>query len=145
MIPSKVTDIWHHKKTVVQNIPLFISRISAGIPFPADSTIDQKIDLNEFLIQNSTATFFVRVEGTSMIDAGIHPGDLLVVDKSIDPLPNNIVIAVVDGEFLVKRYITEHGVPYLIADNPSCGRVDLKEGMQVELWGVVKYAIHKAL
>jgi DNA polymerase V len=78
-----------------------------------------------------------------MIDAGIHPGDILIVDKSIDPLPNNIVIAVVGGEFLVKRLISECGVKYLVPDNPDFGRIELREDDKVEIWGVVTYVIHK--
>ncbi len=66
-----------------------------------------------------------------MIDAGIHPGDILIVDKSLDPLPNNIVIAVIGGEFLVKRLITECGVKYLVPDNPAFERIELREGDQV--------------
>ena len=76
-----------------------------------------------------------------MTDAGIHPGDILIVDKSIDPLPNNS--AVVGGEFLVKRIITEGGVRCLVADNPDFGRIELSEGDQVEIWGVVKWVVHK--
>ena len=93
--------------------------------------------------KSPTEAFFVRVEGTSMVDAGIHPGDILIVDKSIDPLPNNIVIAVVDGEFLVKRLITECGVRCLMADNPDSGRIELREGDQVEIWGVVTWVVSK--
>jgi len=126
-----------------RHLPLFTCPISAGPPFPADTTIDQSIDLNEFLIRNLTATFFVMVEGKSMVNAGIHPGDILIVDKSIDPLPNNIVIAVVDGEFLVKRLITECGVKYLVPDNPDFGRIELRKDSQVELWGVVTWVVHK--
>lgn len=78
-----------------------------------------------------------------MVNAGIHPGDILIVDKSIDPLPNNIVIAVVDGEFLVKRLITECGEPVLVGDSPEYGRIELQKGSQVELWGVVAWVIKK--
>ncbi len=78
-----------------------------------------------------------------MIDAGIHYGDILIVDKSIDPLPDNIVIAVVGGEFLVKRLITECGVRCLVADNPDFGRIEIGEGYQVEIWGVVTWVVHK--
>jgi DNA polymerase V len=109
-----------HKRST-HSTSLFASPISAGPQSPADRTIDHNIDLNEFLIKNPTATFFVRVEGTSMIDAGIHPGDILIVDKSLDPSPNNfmitvaVAVAVVGGEFLVKRLITECGEKYLMA------------------------------
>ncbi len=78
-----------------------------------------------------------------MIDAGIHPGDILIVDKSIDPFPNNVVIAAVGKEFLVKRLITEGGVKYLMADNPDFGRIEIGEGMDVEIWGVVTWVVHK--
>ena len=78
-----------------------------------------------------------------MIDAGIHPGDILIVNKSIDPLPNNIVIAVVGGEFLVKRLITECGVRCLMADNPDFGKIAIGEGDQVEIWAVVTWVVHK--
>lgn len=78
-----------------------------------------------------------------MIDAGIHPGDILIVDKSLDPLPNNIVIAVIGGEFLVKRLITECGSWILVGDNPDFGKIELREGDLVEIWGVVVWVIHK--
>lgn len=78
-----------------------------------------------------------------MLNAGIHPGDILIVDKSIDPLPNNIVIAVVDGEFLVKRLITECGERFLVGDSQDYGRIELRKDSQVELWGVVTWAVHK--
>ncbi len=78
-----------------------------------------------------------------MVNAGIHPGDILIVDKSIDPLPNNIVIAVMDGEFLVKRLITECGERFLVGDSPDYGKIELRKGSQVELWGVVTWVVHK--
>ena len=78
-----------------------------------------------------------------MLNAGIHPGDNLIVDKSIDPLPSNIVIAVVGGEFLVKRLSAEGGVRYLMADNPDFAKIELREGDQVEIWGVVSWVVHE--
>lgn len=78
-----------------------------------------------------------------MINAGIHPGDILIVDKSLDPRPNNIVIASIDGEFLVKRLITECGTKYLVPDNPAAERIELSENDQVEIWGVVTWVVHK--
>jgi len=126
-----------------QQYLLFSSPLSAGPPFPADNAIGQSIDLNEFLIKNPTATFFIRVEGESMLNAGIHPGDILIVDKSLDPRPNNIVIASIDGEFLVKRLITECGTKYLVPDNPAVERIELSKNDQVEIWGVVTWVVHK--
>jgi len=143
MSEAEAIDTWQPEIKTKHKIPIFISAVNAGQPLSADSAIDQHIDLNEFLIKNPTATFFVRVEGRSMVNAGIHPGDILIVDKSIDPLPNNIVIAVVDGDFLVKRLITECGERFLVGDSPDYGRIELRKGSQVELWGVVTWVVHK--
>lgn len=139
----RVIDVSKVSSSEKRHLPLFVSAVSAGAPFSADSTIDQSIDLNEFFIKNPTSTFFVRVEGTSMINAGIHHEDILIVDKSLDPLPNNIVIAVVDGEFLVKRLITECEERYLVPDNPDFGRIEISKNSQAEIWGVVVWVIHK--
>ncbi len=143
MSETKAVDAWRHEGRIKREIPLFTATISAGSPSSADNSIDQKIDLNELLIKNPTATFFVRVEGTSMIDAGIHPGDILIVDKSLDPQPNSVVVAAINGEFLVKRYITENGIPFLVPDNPAFERIELKGDMQAEVWGVVTFVLHK--
>jgi DNA polymerase V len=143
MSKAKAVDIWQHKCRIEQEIPLFTATISAGSPSSADNSIDQKVDLNELLIKNSTATFFVRVEGNSMVDAGIHPDDILIVDKSLEPQPNNVVIAVINGEFLVKRLITENGIPFLVPENPSFDRIELRDDMQADIWGVVTFVIHK--
>ena len=83
--------------------PLFSSGVSAGFPSPADDYIDRQLDLNELLIKKPAATFFIRVAGDSMIGAGIHHDDILIVDRSLEPANNKIVIAVVDGELTVKR------------------------------------------
>ncbi|HPC48368.1 MAG TPA: translesion error-prone DNA polymerase V autoproteolytic subunit, partial [Deltaproteobacteria bacterium] len=86
------------------SVPLYTARVSAGFPSPADAFVDGRLDLNEHLVAHPAATFFVRVEGTSMIDAGIHPGDILIVDRALEPRNGSVVVAVLDGEFTVKRY-----------------------------------------
>lgn len=125
-------------------IPLFTARVSAGFPSPADDFIDRALDLNEFLIEHPAATFFVRVEGTSMIGAGIHPGDILIVDRALEPSPGSIVVAVLDGEFTVKRFQFSGGRPCLMAENAEFPPIELNADMTVEIWGVVTYVIHKA-
>jgi DNA polymerase V len=125
-------------------VPLFTAGISAGFPSPADDFIDKALDLNEFLVAHPAATFFVRVEGTSMIDAGIRPGDILIVDRAIEPRPGSIVIAVVEGEFTVKRFHQTEGRCFLLAENPGFRPIEITEGMHAEVWGVVTYVIHKA-
>lgn len=141
MQETKVAEFFHPGNSSIQ-IPLSASPVSAGKPADADSQVDQLVDLNELLITNPTASFFVRVEGNSMMP-GIHPGDICIVNKALDPLPNSIVIAILDGEFLVKRYIVRDGRPYLMADNPLFkNTIDLEKYANAEIWGVVTWVIH---
>lgn len=125
-----------------QALPLFLARIAAGFPSPADDFIDRKLDLNEFLIKHPAATFFVRVEGDSMINAGIHSGDILIVDRAIEPTGNKIVIAILDGELTVKRIQRVKDKFYLVPENPSFEPMEVNENMNFEVWGVVSYVIH---
>ena len=139
-----ITKIWGIEGKTRLEIPLFTTGISAGFPSPADDFIDKSLDLNEFLIAHPSATFFVRVEGTSMIEADIHPGDILIVDRSLEPKSGSIVIALLNGEFTVKRFRRSKGRSYLFAENPSFTPIEITDGMHVEVWGVVTYVIHKA-
>jgi DNA polymerase V len=139
----RVSAIWGFEARSKLEIPLFTAGVSAGFPSPADDFIDKTLDLNEFLISHPSATFFVRAEGTSMIEAGIHPGDILIVDKALEASPGSIVIAVIEGEFTVKRFQRTEGRCFLLAENPSFKPIEITEGMRVEVWGVVTYVIHK--
>ena len=139
-----VKEVWGFCRRTGLKIPLFTARVSAGFPSPADDFIDKALDLNEFLIEHPSATFFVRVEGTSMIDAGIHPGDVLIVDRAREPAPGSIVIAVLDGGFTVKRFQVKNGRSFLAAENADFAPIELSGDMIVEVWGVVTYVIHKA-
>ena len=141
---TRVSAIWGFEAGEKLEIPLFTAGVSAGFPSPADDFIDKKLDLNEFLISHPSATFFVRAEGTSMIEAGIHPGDILIVDKALEAGSGSIVIAVIEGEFTVKRFQRTEGRCFLLAENPSFKPIEITEGMRVEVWGVVTYVIHKA-
>lgn len=123
-------------------IPLCSSTISAGFPSPADEYLEGKIDLNQYLIPHPLATFLVRVSGNSMIGAGIHEGDLLVVDRSLEPRDGKVVIAVIDGELMVKRLRYRGNRPYLYAENPDYSPVAITEAMEFQIWGVVTSAIH---
>jgi DNA polymerase V len=139
----RIGEMWGFGGKKKLKIPLFTTRISAGFPSPADDFIDKTLDLNEFLITHPSATFFVRVEGTSMIDAHIHPGDILIVDKALEPASGSVVIAVLDGEFTVKRYLRKGKKTFLMPENPEFPPVEIGENMTVEIWGVVTYVIHK--
>jgi DNA polymerase V len=139
----RVEEIWGFEGKTALKIPLFTARVSAGFPSPADDFIDRTLDLNEFLITHPSATFFVRVEGTSMVDAHIRPGDILIVDKAMEPASGNIVIATLDGEFTVKRFQRKGKRSYLLPENPDFAPMEITENMTVEIWGVVTYVIHK--
>lgn len=132
---------------VLSQIPLdlYAAKVSAGFPSPSTDYLEGKLDLNEHLIKNPPATFFVRVSGDSMIGAGIHPDDILVVDRSIEPKSGKIVIAVVDGELTVKR-LQRSSVGnnvYLVPENPKYNKITITEEMCFQVWGVVTYVIHK--
>jgi DNA polymerase V len=124
--------------------PLF-SAVQAGFPSPADDFMEKMLDLNEHLIQHPAATFFVRVEGDSMMGAGILKGDILIVDRSIEAVSERIVIAVINGEFTVKRLKMENGKISLEAENPNYPPISIKKEWDFQIWGVVTYIIHQAL
>lgn len=124
--------------------PLFLSPIRAGFPSPADDFVEKKLDLNEFLIKNPPSTFFVKVEGDSMIEANIFSGDILIVDRSLDASDKKIVIASLMGEFTVKRIRILNNEIFLEAENPKYPSIKVTKEMDFEIFGVVTYIIHKA-
>lgn len=128
---------------VKYHLPLFLSAVKAGFPSPADDFIEKKLDLNEHIIKHPAATYFVRVSGHSMIKAGIQDGDLLVVDRSIEPTPGKIVIAAIDGHLTVKRLKKHKGNVYLVAENEDFKPIKLTAEHDVLIWGVVIYVLHK--
>lgn len=123
--------------------PLYSHSISAGFPSPADDYIEDRLDLNELLVSNKSATFFLRVKGDSMVNAGIHHGDIIVVDRSLQAGHRSIVVAVVDGELTVKRLISRNGSAELHAENPKYAPICLQEGQELTLWGVVTSSVHQ--
>jgi DNA polymerase V len=124
-------------------ISLVSSRINAGFPSPAMDFAEEQIDLNEELIKNPYSTFFVRVAGESMRNAGIYNGDLLVIDKSIEPTNGKIAICCLNGEFTVKRLLFEKDKITLIAENESFASTVITKEHDFEIWGVVTHAIKK--
>ena len=126
-------------------IPLLIDSISAGFPSPADDYTEENIDLNEHLISNPFSTFFLRVKGHSMVNAGIKDNDLIIVDKSLRAKTGNIIIAMVDGEFTIKRLSIKNDELYLKAENNNYPDFRFKNHIDVQIWGVVIYSIHSYL
>ena len=123
-------------------LPLFTGKVAAGFPSPADDYIEKTLDLNELLIQKPAATFFVRAEGESMLGAGIHPNDILVVDRSIEPVSGKIVICALNGELTVKRLKNNEGMLALGAENPDYPDIVIDGDMDMVVWGVVTNVIH---
>lgn len=131
------------KKKETKLPPLMASAVVAGFPSPADQYTEKDLDLNELMIANPPATFFLRVAGDSMIGAGIHEGDLVVVDKSLNARTGDIVIARVDGDFTVKYFRRRGRRVYLESANPAFPPIDFSQGMELTIWGVVIGVVRK--
>lgn len=123
-------------------LPVFLGRLPAGFPSPSDDYLEGTLDLNRHLIKHPAATFFVRVSGDSMIGAGIHSGDLLVVDRSLEPIDGHVIVAALDGELTVKRLSTQGAKIRLIPENPTHQPLNVHPTQSFEIWGVVTNVIH---
>lgn len=134
-------DFYHARIDNKQSIPIFTS-ISAGFPSPAEGFYE-KIDLNEWIIKSRASTFFIRVQGDSMRYAGIFSNDILVIDRSITAKHRDIVVAVYNYEFTVRRIIIDEGQISLETANTNYSSIKLIPGTQFEIWGVVTHVIHK--
>ncbi|MGA9697856.1 MAG: translesion error-prone DNA polymerase V autoproteolytic subunit [Acinetobacter sp.] len=140
---NEITDIRQFDPVTKIEIPLVTERVQAGFPSPAQDYIDKKLDLNDFLINNANATFIVRANSLSMLNAGIDINDALIVDRSIEAQHRDIVIACVDNEFTVKRLIIDAKGCWLKAENEGYPDIHPQEGQQFEIWGVVTNVIKK--
>ena len=127
----------------VLDIPFYQSNVSAGFPSPAEDFMDLDLNLQEYLVQHPSATFCVRVIGDSMENAGIYSGDVMVVDRALEPQNNTIVLAVLDGEFTVKRIQKKGQELYLSPENSKFKPIQITEEMNFQVWGVVTHIIHK--
>ncbi|MFM8983508.1 MAG: LexA family protein [Spartobacteria bacterium] len=124
-------------------IPLVSAKVQAGFPSPADDHMERSLDLNEHLVANPASTFFVRVQGDSMRDAGICDGDILVVDRSLEPKDRQIVVAMLDGDFTVKRLRKREGKVFLEAENSAYPPIEVSGGQELVIWGAVTFVIHQ--
>jgi len=123
-------------------MPMSTIDVLAGFPSPAADHLETRLDLTRHLVKHPSATFLARVEGDSMIGAGIYHGDLLVVDRSLTASSGRVVVAVVNGEHTVKRYYQEGGQQWLAPENPNYKPLELTEGLDWSLWGVVTASVH---
>lgn len=128
----------------LNNVPLYGDTVPAGFPSPADDYLDMDLNLHDYLVQHPSATFCVRAIGDSMVDAGIHSSDVMVVDRALNPKNNDIVLAVVNGEFTVKRIKKNENELYLMPANDNYRPIKITEEMNFQVWGVVTFIIHKA-
>lgn len=143
MKDKKILNFFIPKKENGEGQWLAEERISAGFPSPADDFKEVRISLDRELIRNKDSTFYARVSGDSMIEAGLDDGDLLIIDRSSNPENGKIAICLVDGEFTVKRIKKEKNKFYLIPENKKYKVIELKEENQLIIWGIVEYVIKK--
>lgn len=138
---SDVSSIIVIEPSMRMSITVAIEKVSAGFPSPAQDYIDKKIDMNEHLIQNECATFIVKVASLSMINAGIDIDDELIVDRSLDAKHRDIIVALVDNDFTVKRLMIDETGVWLKAENPEYSNIYLNDGQQLEIWGIVTFVL----
>ncbi|QIN32765.1 LexA family protein [Legionella longbeachae] len=139
---SKITHIQRVlEEGVIYKLPLYGCKVRAGFPSPADDYIESYLDLNNHLIAHPASTFFVRASGEAMIKAGIADGDLLIVDRSVEPTHGRIVIAALNGELTVKRLSLKPGQTQLIPENDSYEPINVTEELELVIWGVVIHNI----
>ena len=140
-----IARIMSYEEGIELELPMYKSEIKAGFPSPASDYIESTLDLNKFLIKHPSATFFVRVEGDSMIDAGIHSGDILIVDRAVQAEKQKIVIAAVNGELTVKRIWYDGDRLILQSGNINFTPIEITPDMDFHIRGVVTYVIHKPI
>ena len=136
-------DFYSVDKTAFEKIPLFEGSVSAGFPSPADDFKELRISIDQEVVRNEEATFYARVSGESMQGAGLDDGDLLVIDRSLEPVDNKIAVCFIDGEFTVKRLKVNKDEVLLIPENPKYQSIKVTEENELIIWGVVTYVVKK--
>ena len=124
-------------------IPFLKFTAHAGFPSPAEDFLEPGLNLNQYLIQNSAATFCVKVKGDSMVGSKITTGDILIVDRSLSPQNQNIILAILNCNFVVKKLLISNNDFYLLSDNKYANKIKINSEMEFYVWGVVTYVIHK--
>jgi len=143
MYKNKNLDLFKSIKNKQILTPIFLDSVSAGFPSPATDYMENKLDLNEYLIKHPAATFIVKAKGSSMTDARIISGDLLIVDRSISPKNDDIVIASIFGDLTVKKLKKKQNSFFLLSANSDYPSIEVKEEMECFIWGVITYIIHE--
>jgi DNA polymerase V len=138
-----VTELWACEENMPgASCPLAGVPVEAGFPSPADDYIEKQLDLNQLMVNHPEATFFMRVQGDSMVEAGIHTGDILVVDRSQEAKEGSVIVAVLDGEFTVKQLRRRDGHILLVPANQRYHTIRVTSEQDFQVWGVVSYVVH---
>ena len=140
---GSISEIWFADDSRSIELPYYDTRVQAGFPSPAEDHLEERLDLNTLVIENPSATFFVRVAGESMKDIGITDGDILVVDRSIEYWENRIVVAVIDSEFTIKRFTSQNKTVILEVENSDYPAIEITPEMDFSVWGVVCWTLKK--
>lgn len=142
---NKQLSFYLMKNAKLSSVPVLGDAVPAGFPSPAEDYLDMDLNLHDYLVRNPAATFCVRVSGGSMVSADIKSGDVMVIDRALDPINNSIVLAVLNGEFTVKRIKKRANELYLIEDNEQYQPMKITKDVDFQVWGVVTFIIHKAI
>jgi len=135
-------EIYKAHKGPTLTLDLYSNPVSAGFPSPAEDHLDSSLDLNEYLIKHPSATFYIYAKGHSMNDVGIYDGDVMIVDRALEAKSKDIIIAVINGEFTVKRIYIKNNSIYLIPENKTFKSILIEDDMDFQIWGVVTHTIH---
>ena len=134
---------FHPNQEKPKQLHLAQEGVSAGFPSPADDFKELRISIDQEVVRNEEATFYARVSGESMLGAGLEDGDLLVIDRSLEPKDNKIAVCFIDGEFTVKRLKVEKDCVYLMPENKKYRPIKVTEENELTIWGVVTYVVKK--
>ncbi len=143
MNKENILNIYSPELDAHHELPMAESSVSAGFPSPADDFMGLKLDLNRELVKNPASTFYARVSGVSMVDEGIDDGDLLVIDKSIEPTDGALAVCFIDGEFTLKRFADKGDYGFLVPANSKYEPIRVSAENDFMVWGVVRYLIKK--
>ena len=135
-------EIYKAHKGPALTLDLYSNPVSAGFPSPAEDHLDSSLDLNEYLIKHPSATFYIYAKGHSMNDIGIYDGDVMIVDRALEAKSKDIIIAVINGEFTVKRIYIKNNSIYLVHENKTFKSILVEDDMDFQIWGVVTHTIH---
>ncbi len=142
-VKTNQIEVFKIAESILQEMPLTLTKIQAGFPSPAEDYQEERLSLDKELIRNRSATFFARVTGNSMINSGIYDGDLVIVDRVLEPKANSVLLCVMDGEFTLKKVKKIGQDMYMMPENPDYAPIKISSENDFRVWGVVTYSIKK--